>query len=174
MDPYRLPDTVVPGRYELTLRPDLDAAVFTGEVRIHVRLRRGVEEIWLNAAELDIFRADCHVDGQKLATRIHLDGETERCCLRPERAVGPGDAILHLCFRGTLNDQLRGFYRCRYRSADGASRWLAATQFEATDARRAFPCWDEPAFKAVFSTTLVIPAHLQAISNSRLLSEQRE
>ena len=59
--------------------------------------------------------------------------------------------------RGSLNDRLHGFYRSTYKDAAGASHTIAATQFEATDARRGFPCWDEPAFKAVFGVTLVDP-----------------
>src|SRR5262249_38952742 len=66
------------------------------------------------------------------------------------------------------NDKLRGFYRSRFKDAAGEWRWLAATQFEATDARRAFPCFDEPAFKAVFSTTLVLAPGLKAVSNTAI------
>src|SRR5262249_12894151 len=87
------------------------------------------------------------------------------------RPIGP--AVLSLSFTGTLNDKLRGFYRSRYRDPGGEWRWLAATQFEATDARRAFPCWDEPDFKAVFAVTLVIADTLAAISNPAMVSEER-
>ena len=73
--------------------------------------------------------------------------------------------MLRLDFTGTLNDQLRGFYRSSYTDRDGVERHLATTQFEATDARRAFPCWDEPAVKATFEVTLVVPEELEAISN---------
>src|SRR5262249_32655576 len=76
--------------------------------------------------------------------------------------------------RGTLNDKLRGFYRSKYKNAASETRYLAATQFEATDARRAFPCWDEPAFKAVFSATLAIDPSLTAISNTAIVSERVE
>jgi puromycin-sensitive aminopeptidase len=79
---------------------------------------------------------------------------------------------LRLRFRGTLNDKLRGFYRSTYRDEEGRVRILAATQFEATDARRAFPCWDEPNFKAVFSTTLVIDPNLIALSNTAVVEEK--
>ena len=86
-------------------------------------------------------------------------------CAEP-LAVGAGQ--LRLTFRGTLNDKLRGFYRSDLQgSAAAMSRTMAATQFEATDARRAFPCWDEPAFKAVFAVTLVIDPALTAVSNTR-------
>jgi puromycin-sensitive aminopeptidase len=78
---------------------------------------------------------------------------------------------LTIAFRGTLNDKLRGFYRSTYKDERGTTHRLAATQFEATDARRAFPCWDEPDFKAVFATTLVIDPTLTAVSNSSVVTE---
>ena len=81
---------------------------------------------------------------------------------------------LKLTFTGVLNDKLRGFYRSKYKNAEGEWRWLAATQFEATDARRAFPCWDEPAFKAVFSSTLVVDPALRVVSNTAVAEERVE
>src|SRR5262249_11223327 len=81
---------------------------------------------------------------------------------------------LRLTFRGTLNDKLRGFYRSVYKDPSGVSRTMAATQFEATDARRAFPCWDEPSFKAVFAVTLAIDPALTAVSNTAIVSEASE
>src|SRR4029079_3257598 len=75
---------------------------------------------------------------------------------------------------GTLNDKLRGFYRSTYKDQEGMTQTIAATQFEATDARRAFPCWDEPDFKAVFATTLVIDPGLTAVLNTFIASESRE
>src|SRR5207253_5331120 len=85
-----------------------------------------------------------------------------------------GPCRLRLPFPGTLNDKLRGFYRSSYKDQSGVTRLLAATQFEATDARRAFPCWDEPAFKAVFAVTLAIDPALTAVSNTRVVAERRE
>jgi puromycin-sensitive aminopeptidase len=76
-----------------------------------------------------------------------------------------------MTFCGTLNDKLRGFYRSTYKDERGATHSMAATQFEATDARRAFPCWDEPDFKAVFATTLVIDPTLTAVSNTKIAAE---
>jgi puromycin-sensitive aminopeptidase len=103
---------------------------------------------------------------------VQLDELTERCVLAFTRPLPVGEGRLHLRFAGVLNDKLRGFYRARYRDTAGEWRWLAATQFEATDARRAFPCWDEPEFKAVFATTLVVDPALQAISNTAPLAER--
>jgi puromycin-sensitive aminopeptidase len=82
-----------------------------------------------------------------------------------ERPVTPGKAVLHLEFTGTLNDKLRGFYRSTYRDDAGTEQVIATTQMQATDCRRAFPCFDEPDFKAVFSITLVVAPDLLAVSN---------
>ncbi len=167
VDSYRLPRSVVPTRYDLRLEPDLDAARFTGEVRIAVTVHAPTAEVLLNAAELEIPEASIQrpQEPPRPAT-IALDAATERARLRLGHVLEPGPWELRLAFRGVLNDKLRGFYRSTYKDAQGRSRTLAATQFEATDARRAFPCWDEPDFKAVFATTLVIPPGLTAVSNT--------
>src|SRR5262249_42717485 len=109
-----------------------------------------------------------------LSAEVSLEEVTERCRLGFSQTVEPGNYALHLSFKGILNDKLRGFYHSSYRDAQGAAKHLAATQFEATDARRAFPCWDEPALKAVFSITLVIDPALTAVSNAKVISESVE
>ncbi len=175
MDRYRLPRTVVPSRYDLRLEPDLDAATFAGRVEIAVDVSEPVEEIVLNAAELCVTEAVAEgAWGNRLTAEASLEEETERCRLRFGSALMKGPWRLKLTFTGTLNDKLRGFYRSKYKNAEGDWRWLAATQFEATDARRAFPCWDEPAFKAVFSVTLVVDPALQVVSNTAVAEERLE
>jgi puromycin-sensitive aminopeptidase len=172
VDPYRLPTTVAPQRYDLRLEPDLAASSFTGEVTISILVKAPTAEIVLNAIELDVQNAVLLDDGGNAhRATIVLEDATERCHLTFAAAIAPGPTRLRITFRGTLNDKLRGFYRSTYRDAKGANKTLAATQFEATDARRAFPCWDEPAFKAVFATTLIIDPALTAISNTAISSE---
>jgi puromycin-sensitive aminopeptidase len=173
MDPYRLPRTVTPTRYDLRLEPDLASATFIGDVAIEVSVHEPVEEIVVNAAELIVHEAVLEGRiGNRIAGEVVLEPMTERCRLR--FAAAAGDWTLKMKFAGTLNDKLRGFYRSKYTAASGEERWLAATQFEATDARRAFPCWDEPAFKAVFASTLVIDPALQAASNTTVAEEHIE
>src|SRR5207253_9341564 len=99
------------------------------------------------------------------------DASLERCHLTFITPLAPGTWRLTITFSGTLNDKLRGFYRSTYKDERGATHSIAATQFEATDARRAFPCWDEPDFKAVFATTLVIDPELTAVSNTAVVEE---
>ncbi len=175
MDPYRLPLNVVPYRYDIRLEPDLAKATFTGRVAIAVRVHEAVEEIVLNAAELSIAEAFIEdAASHRFPAVVTLEEEAERCRLRFGQSLAPGEWRLTLTFTGVLNDKLRGFYRSTYKNQAGETHILAATQFEATDARRAFPCWDEPAFKAVFSSTLVVPPDLQVVSNTAVAEERVE
>ncbi len=170
---YRLPRTVVPERYELTLTPDLDEASFSGESRIQVEVTEAVTEIVLNAIELDIHTAELSDEtGNRLEGTIALDEAEQRAVITLDNTATPGTWNLHLTFTGILNDKLHGFYRSTFKDADGAERTIATTQFEATDARRAFPCWDEPDFKATFAVTLIVDEALTAISNGAPTSEQ--
>jgi puromycin-sensitive aminopeptidase len=175
VDPYRLPRTVVPSRYDIRLEPDLTTLTFRGEETIAVGVEAPVGEIVLNAVELAVDEAVV-VDGRGREQRatVSLDEAAERCHLAFAEPLATGPGRLRLRFRGALNDKLRGFYRSVYKDPGGATRTMAATQFEATDARRAFPCWDEPDFKAVFSVTLAIDPALTAVSNTRVLSETSE
>ena len=170
---YRLPATVVPKRYDLRLEPDLVAATFAGEAVITVEVETTVTEIVCNAAELAIQSAALTRDGSvPIHGSITLDEANERARFVFPAAIAPGEWKLTLRFTGTLNDRLHGFYRSTYKDAAGASHTIAATQFEATDARRGFPCWDEPAFKAVFGVTLVVAETLAAVSNSAVAREE--
>jgi puromycin-sensitive aminopeptidase len=166
-NPHRLPRTVVPNRYDLVLQPDLEAGTFSGTVTIGVEVLEPIEEMVLHAAELEIDAASMtDADGSTATLSIRHDDEAERLICTPTDApVLAGPAVVSFTFRGILNDKLRGFYRSTFTDADGVAHTLATTQFESTDARRAFPCWDEPDFKAVFGVTLVVPDGLAAISN---------
>ncbi len=166
MNPHRLPRTVVPRRYDLTLEPDLAAATFAGTESVEVEVGEPTTEIVLNAVDIEIDEATVDAGGERMVASVALDDETERATLTFDRAVPAGPAVLDLRFRGVLNDKLVGFYRSTFTDDDGATRVLATTQMEATDARRAFPCWDEPDAKAVFGVTLVVPEDLLAVSNA--------
>jgi len=176
-NPYRLDGPIRPVRYELTLEPDLEAATFAGEVLISVLVTAPTDTIACNALDLDILAADLTEgplsDGSPLAvTGVALDAETERVTFTLERTLLPGEAHLRVRFNGQLNDKLRGFYRSTFTDTDGVEQVIATTQFEATDARRAFPCWDEPDHKASFVISLIVDEDLFAVSNASELSRE--
>ncbi|HEY5932610.1 MAG TPA: M1 family peptidase, partial [Nitrospira sp.] len=160
-DPYRLPRHVIPTRYDLRLEPDLTGATFTGQVTITITVEQTTRSILLNAVDLLVTSALLEGPrGERFEASVELEPSIERARLSLRESLTPDEWRLQLSFQGKLNDQLRGFYRSTYKDASGMMQTLAATQFEATDARRAFPCWDEPDFKAVFAATLVIDRHL--------------
>ena len=169
----RLPTSVRPLRYTITLTPDLDEFTFTGEETVDVQVVEPTSRITVNAAELQISQGELTTeDGKTLSARdIAVDEASETATFSFDQEIPPGAAALNIRFSGVLNDQLRGFYRSQYTASDGQQRSLATTQFEATDARRAFPCWDEPAVKATFQVTLVVPTELTAISNTPVVNE---
>ena len=167
LDPYRLPTDVTPIRYELELAPDLEAATFAGSVGITCNVRAEVSEVVLNALELEIDEAFVlDASGSRLDAAVRLDAESERAFLDlGDATLQTGLATVHLRFRGILNDKLHGFYRSTFTDGDGNERTIATTQMEATFARMAFPCWDEPEHKAVFTVALVVPEDATALSN---------
>jgi len=171
--PYRLPKTVVPSRYDLVLEPDFETFGFEGVVDVTLIVGETVDEIILNADELEFGAAWLDpAEGERIeVTAVRLDPETERAHLSLARAAEPGDATLHMEFTGEVNDRLRGFYRSTYTVGAG-EHIIATTQMQPTDARRAFPCWDEPEFKAVFGLTLVVPGELQAFANGAEASSE--
>ena len=169
---YKLPAGVRPDRYQLRLTPDLTAFTFVGEETVDIEVLQPTTEIILNAAELQIHSAAVVTpNGQTITGLVTVDEINERALFTFPETLSSGPYQLQLKFSGFLNDKLHGFYRSTYKDADGKDKVLASTQFESTDARRAFPCWDEPAHKAVFQTTLVIPQHLTAISNTAIVRE---
>jgi len=164
---YRLPRTVMPRRYGLVLEPDLAAGSFVGTEDVAVDVREAVSEIVMNAVDLDIAGGYLTSEdgGRVEISEVRLDPETERAHLVLDAQADPGGWTLHLDFRGELNDKLVGFYRSTYQGPDGGTEVIATTHFEATDARRAFPSWDEPDLKAVFGVTLIVAPDLTALSN---------
>ncbi|MBK9180490.1 MAG: M1 family metallopeptidase [Acidimicrobiales bacterium] len=170
---HRLPRTVRPSRYRLELEPDLATATFRGREAVAIEVAEPVDAVVLNAVELTIDEAWLEgPTGDRLDATVELDDDAGRATLRLGATARPGDWTLHVGFAGILNDKLHGFYRSTFTGADGAEHVLATTQFEATDARRAFPCWDEPDLKAVFEVTLVVREGLTALSNARVVADE--
>ena len=168
-----LPPTVRPIRYDLTLAPRLDDFAFRGEETVDIEVLEPTTRITLNCVTLTI--RSCRVvlpDGStRTPTDTSLMAEEETVTFTFREPLPEGQAKIRIEFTGELNDRLRGFYRSKYTDQNGEERYLATTQFEATDARRAFPCWDEPGLKASFQVTLLIPSDLAAVSNMPIAAE---
>jgi len=164
-DPNRLPRTVVPSHYDLWFAPHLDDASFDGICGIDVTVAEPTDEIVLHALDLAVQEAYAERDDRVVALRPSFDAATETATLAAAEVLEPGDWTLRITYTGELNDKLVGFYRSTFTDAEGATRTIACTQFESTHARRAFPCWDEPAFKATFTVSLLVDDDLLAVSN---------
>uniref|UniRef100_A0A8W8IJS7 Aminopeptidase n=1 Tax=Magallana gigas TaxID=29159 RepID=A0A8W8IJS7_MAGGI len=148
----RLPTDVKPENYTLRLQPDLDKFTFKGQETIDVKVLSSTTSITLNSEEIEIQSA-CYkaadAGDQNLKAEVKFEPENASVVLSFPSALQPGSGQLCIDFTGELNDKMKGFYRSKYSSPSGEEKYGAVTQFEATDARRAFPCWDEPAVKTL-------------------------
>ncbi len=166
-NPYRLDRTVVPSAYQIFLTPSLETFTFTGHVAIDVVVHETTRSITLNARDLDLSVATLTAGDRVLTSAAPtLDATYETATFTFDEELPLGAAVLTIDFVGEINDKLTGFYRSTYVDGDGVSHAIATTQFENCSARRAFPCWDEPAFKATYETTLTVASHLAAYSNT--------
>jgi aminopeptidase N len=162
----RLPASVTPQHYDLAFVVDLADARFEGTETIHVQVSSPTTRIVLNAAEIDFHEVTVGTGAATQKATVTLDDKEQTATLTVPTALAKGATDIHVRYTGILNDQLRGFYLSKTKT-----RSYAVTQFESTDARRAFPCWDEPSFKATFAVTLTIDRGDMAISNGKLLSD---
>lgn len=165
---YRLPRTVTPSHYAIELNLDPTAPTFDGTVDISVTVHEPITEIVLNATTITVARGviitadDAVIDIREAVP----DAAAERLTLTLDSALPPGRYTVRLDFTARLSDHMEGMYRSRYRDDAGNEQFLMTTHFEATTARRSFPCWDEPDLKASFVMTLVVPDGLTALTNT--------
>jgi len=164
-DSGRLPKGVRPKSYKIHLTIEPEARRFFGTVSIDVTIDHVADSIQLHALQLEIGA----VSIGSIACDVMIDPSSEAIRISPPTTIPASDIVLKLAFAGTFNQQMRGLYETR---ASGET--FAFTQFEATDARRMFPCFDEPALKARFSLTVTVPAHLVALSNMPVVEETVE
>jgi aminopeptidase N len=171
--PGKLPKEVVPVEYSIRIVPDIDRLVFTGMETVKLSVRSPVRQLVLNALELEITEAS--VDDVALPkSAIKIDKEKELLTLALLSELKPGDHTLALRFEGKINEAGQGLFYMHYQEhGSGATKLMLGTQFEATDARRFFPCWDEPAFRARFQLTTVVPQNWLAFSNMPVESEKK-
>ncbi len=166
---FLLPDDVVPTRYIVDLTIDPNQPSFEGWVRIEVELHKPVSVIWANAKDLTPAEASVETGGRTHRARAEMAGG-EFIALELDAPVGPGPSVLSIRHRGRLDEAaLAGPYRRQV-----AGDWYVFTTFTPIDARRAFPCFDEPGFKTRWDLTLHVPRDQKAFANTRVLSETEE
>jgi aminopeptidase N len=163
---YRLPETVVPRHYDILLAPDLATGALSGRESIEVRLLEPTATITLNAVGLELRSAAVIAGNERRPARVSMNAEHETATLTLDSPLPAGEARIEIEFAGRVRDDLRGLYRTKT-----AERSYATTQFQATYARMAFPCFDEPAFKATFDLSLVVDEGDTAISNGRIVAD---
>jgi aminopeptidase N len=158
----RLPTTAHPQHYSLALSPDLKAATFTGTETIDLTLDQASTTVTLNAAEIKFIS----VTAASQTAVVTLDDAKEQATFTFPQPLPAGKVTLAISYTGILNDKLRGFYLSKTKA-----RNYAVTQFEPTDARRAFPSFDEPAYKATYDIALTVDAGDTVISNSNQIAD---
>ncbi|CAK7223929.1 Aminopeptidase 2 mitochondrial [Sporothrix bragantina] len=169
-----LPADVIPRHYDLTLEPDFSKFTFEGTVVIDLDVVNDTSSVSLHTLELDVHSVKVSTDGAVLSSSPNVsytaDSQTTKLDFDGTLAKG-SKAQLELTFTGSLNDKMAGFYRSSFRNEKGEVEHLAVTQMEPTDARRAFPCFDEPSLKATFTVTLIADKELTCLSNMDVASE---
>ena len=167
-----LPKLAIPNRYEVHLDVDLENFIYNGSETIFIEVVEDTTELQLHSVGLTI--NNCFVENDN---GTHIDGsvtylkDDEKILLTFEESIETGDWKLYVDFTGNVVDDLRGFYRSKFIDKNDEEKWIATTQFEPTAARMAFPCWDEPEYKSVFSITLTSNESDTRISNEAVLSE---
>ena len=171
--PGKLPKNVVPQKYSIRIKPDLTKLTFSGSEAVKIEVRQPVRELVLNALELQITSAS--VDEKDIApAAVKLDAKEETLKIALPEELPAGTHTLTLSFTGKINQQGQGLFYARYQEqGTNAQKTMLGTQFEATDARRLFPCWDEPSFRARFQLTAVVPENFLAVSNMPVESEDK-
>lgn len=156
---------VAPVHYDLTFEPFFSNFTFEGKETIDVIIAKPTNIITMHAAELKIKTCVVRSSGKSIPVQTKLDEKNETLTIKLPTKINSTAKII-IEYTGLLNDRLVGFYRSQYKDKSGKTKYIATTQFEAADARRAFPCWDEPAAKATFDISIITESHHTAISNT--------
>jgi len=171
-----LPANVKPVHYDLTLEPDFANFTYQGTVTIDLDVVDDTTSIALNTNELKNHSTKVTAGQQVITESPHVatDDDAQTTTVSFDQAIpGGSQAKLTMAFAGVLNDNMAGFYRSSFKAADGSTTYMATTQMEPTDARRAFPCFDEPALKAKFTVTLIADEKMTCLSNMDVASEKQ-
>src|SRR5450755_1438909 len=171
--PGKLPKQVVPEEYDIRIAPDLGKFTFAGSETVKLKVRQPVRLLVLNALEIKITNAA--LDGKAIPeSALKLDPMQETLTITLASELPAGAHSLELNFNGKINQQGQGLFCAPYQEqGTGAKKIMLGTQFEATDARRFFPCWDEPSFRARFQLTVIVPENFTAMSNMPVEKETK-
>ena len=171
-----LPKNVKPLHYDLTLEPNFETFKYEGTVTIELDVVEDTKSISLNTLDLDIHETIIKSGSNTVSSspKLSLDEDSQTTKIEFDETIPAGTkATLYHKFTGSLNDNMAGFYRSSYKGADGKDAYMATTQMEPTDARRAFPCFDEPALKATYTVTLIADDKMTCLSNMDVASEKQ-
>jgi len=165
-----LPDEVTPSRYDIQITPDAAKMRFDGKVTIAISVKRPTQSLTLNAADLTFSKVV--LSGHEAETpTVAFDTEVQTAKISFASPIQPGDYSLTIDYAGLINTQSRGLFAVDYQDANGKGQMLV-TQFEAPDARRFVPSWDEPSRKAVFALEAIVPEGRMALSNMPEMASQ--
>ena len=160
-----------PKNYQLTFEPDFKKFVFSGHEIVTVVCKKPTSQIVMDCAEIKIKSIQVNFQESKINSSFKIDEKNETLSIKLAKKI-KGEISIEMSFQGTLNDRLLGFYRSQYKQGN-ATKYLATTQFEAADARRAFPCWDQPSAKATFEISIIAENKFSAISNMPVQSKKK-
>ena len=168
-----LPKTSFPKRYEIKLDVDLENFSYIGNQTVDMEILENTKSIFINSLGIKISHASLiDKNDQEINLSVEYFEDVERISLSSKNEILKGNYRLCLEFKSEITNDLKGFYRSKFLNKDDEEKWIATTQFEPTAARNAFPCWDEPEYKAVFSITIIADKKYLRVSNEKVLSEK--
>jgi len=163
--PGKLPKEAIPKHYRIQIAPDIAARTVHGSENITLQLQKPLSSLTLNAVGLRVLRASIRSkDAAQHTLTVSANETLQTITLTSTDEISAGAAELEIEWDGTLSEQPEGLFITRYQAGD-TDKLALATQMEPADARRMFPCWDEPAFRAEFELSAIVPANHVAISN---------
>ena len=167
---HRLPTNVIPINYKIYIEPNLQKFIYKGFVLIQLDIINDTDRIVINSKNLSIKEKGVYLlNNKKIELTYDIDNDDETITIKTAKICTKGLYFLIIKYEGILNDKMRGFYRCKY-NIDNEIKYLATTQFEPTDARQAFPCFDEPDFKSTFDIIICAPLDKTVLSNTEIVS----
>lgn len=166
--PFRLPAHIRPTEYHLYLEPELGAQTFAGTVTIQVAIGKKSDTLFLHAKSLTIGQIFLRQDKTGITPKVTYRKKSDTIELQLPKKIS-GNWEIHISYTGIIHTDMRGFYLSTY-THNGKEERIGTTQFEAIDARRALPCFDEPDMKAAFNLRLAVPKELSALSNTEIVS----